>query len=113
MVSSGEAIDRFLSHLVPSSMNIYFSSQTHALASTPCREVWYGAQYGKQPMDPVSFTLLWALRRSVIMTMWCLHGDVFLPMDLHPHDPLHGVYMATFSSSVDLHPHDPLHGICH
>ena len=52
-LGSGEAIDRFLSHLVPSCLNVFFSSHAHAPEATPYRETWYGAQYGKQPLDPV------------------------------------------------------------
>ena len=52
--AADEAIDRFLSHLVPPSMNVYFSSQAHAPGSTPLKEEWYGAQYGVQPLSQVS-----------------------------------------------------------
>ena len=52
--TADEAIDRFLSHLVPPSMNVYFSSQAHAPGSTPLKEEWYGAQYGVQPLSQVS-----------------------------------------------------------
>ncbi len=49
---SDEAVDRFLSHLVPSSMNVYFSSSKHPLQSVPEKERWYGARYGGQPLAP-------------------------------------------------------------
>ena len=45
------AVDRFLSHLKPSSMNVYLSSRNHPAGSTPLTEEWYKAEYGVQEFD--------------------------------------------------------------
>ncbi|GAX81935.1 hypothetical protein CEUSTIGMA_g9363.t1 [Chlamydomonas eustigma] len=54
----GTALDSFLSHLIPTNMNVYFSSTSHAPATTPLREQWYGARFGVQPLDQVLQTIL-------------------------------------------------------
>ena len=51
-----EAIDRFLSHLIPGSMNVYFSTRDHPADSTPLIERWYGAKYGVQALSQVCST---------------------------------------------------------
>lgn len=56
-VAPGEAIDRFLSNLVPEAMNVYFSSQHHPAHCTPLKEQWYGAKYSVEPLCQASVAL--------------------------------------------------------
>ncbi len=81
---TGDAIERFLSRLVPSALNVYHSSRAHAADCHALqRERWYGAQYAAEPLSP-------ALRRRL--------SDMLLPQASTPLQVL--VSRAVFSRDL-------------